>query len=137
MMSAKTVTTETPATQAGNTFNVTSAPALAGPTVFQSVLAGAAPELPFVDTLPTQPLAQLVASKQQQAARAATLAAASAGAPGTCGPAARKDQRGRLIGVRRFTLRNNNESDPRALADFFPDIPKFDPVGRAYTSTVN
>jgi flagellar hook-length control protein FliK len=90
MMSAKTVTTETPAAQAGVTINLTSAPGAAGPagttgpagpTEFQSVLAGAAPELTFVDTLPTQPLAQLLAGKQQQAARAAALATASAGAP--------------------------------------------------------
>jgi flagellar hook-length control protein FliK len=83
MMSAKTVTAETPATQAGVTINLTSAPGTTGgtgPTEFQSVLAGAAPELPFVDTLPTQPLAQLLAGKQQQATRAAALAAANAGA---------------------------------------------------------
>jgi flagellar hook-length control protein FliK len=83
MMSAKTVTAETPATQPGVTINLTSAPGTTGgtgPTEFQSVLAGAAPELPFVDTLPTQPLAQVLAGKQQQATRAAALAAASAGA---------------------------------------------------------
>jgi flagellar hook-length control protein FliK len=84
MMSAKTVTTESPAAQPGVTINLTTAAGSSGatgPTEFQSVLAGAAPEQPFVDTLPTQPLAQLLASKQQQAARAAALAAASAGAP--------------------------------------------------------
>ncbi|MBC8025358.1 MAG: flagellar hook-length control protein FliK [Steroidobacteraceae bacterium] len=80
-MSAKSVTTEAPTTQAGNTINLTSAPAPAGPTEFQSVLAGAGPDPGLIDTLPTQPLAQLIASKQQQAARAATLAAATAGAP--------------------------------------------------------
>jgi flagellar hook-length control protein FliK len=81
MMSAKTVTTEAPATQPGVTINLTSAPGSTGSTEFQSVLAGAAPELPFLDTLPAQPLAQLLAGKQQQAARAAALAAASAAAP--------------------------------------------------------
>ena len=81
MMSAKTVTTEVPATQAGVTINLTSAPGSTGSTEFQSVLAGAAPELQFIDTLPTQPLVQLLAGKQQQAGRAATLAAASAAAP--------------------------------------------------------
>lgn len=81
MMSAKTVSTEAPATQAGNTINLTSAPNTSGPTEFQTVLADAAPEPAASDTLPTQPLAQLIASKQQQAARAAALAAASSGAP--------------------------------------------------------
>src|SRR5688500_18579889 len=82
MMSAKTVTTEAPATQPGVTINLTSAPGPTGSTGFQSVLAGAAPELPFIDTLPTQPLVQLLAGKQQQAARAAASAAASAVPPG-------------------------------------------------------
>jgi flagellar hook-length control protein FliK len=80
MMSAKTVTTEAPATQAGNTINLTSTPVPAGPTEFQNVLAGAVPELAVIDPLPTQPLAQLIASKQQQAARAAALAAANGNA---------------------------------------------------------
>jgi flagellar hook-length control protein FliK len=44
------------------------------------VLAGSAPELPIIDTLPPQPLVQLLAGKQQQAARAATLAAEGAAA---------------------------------------------------------
>jgi hypothetical protein len=70
MMSAKTVTTETPATQPGITINLTSAPAANGSTGFQSVLAGVAPELPFVDTLPPQSLVQLLAAKPQQAAPA-------------------------------------------------------------------
>jgi flagellar hook-length control protein FliK len=82
MMSAKTVTAETPATQPGITINLTSATGSTDPTrptEFQSVLAGATSELLFIDTLPTQPLAQLVAGKQQQAAKAAAAAAASAG----------------------------------------------------------
>jgi flagellar hook-length control protein FliK len=81
MMSAKTVTSETPATQPGVTINLTSAPGSSGSTEFQSVLAEAAPELPFLDTLPPQPLAQLLAGKQQQAARAAASATASAVMP--------------------------------------------------------
>jgi flagellar hook-length control protein FliK len=80
MMSAKTVTTEVPATQPGVTINLTSAPGPAGSTEFQSVLAGASPELPIIDTLPAQPLVPLLAGKQQQAARAATLAAEGAAA---------------------------------------------------------
>lgn len=80
MMSAKTVTTEAPATQSGNTINLTSAPGSGAPTEFQNLLSGVAPEPTLVDTLPTQPLAQLIASKQLQIAKAAA-AAASAGTP--------------------------------------------------------
>jgi flagellar hook-length control protein FliK len=82
MMSAKTVTAETPATMPGVTINLTSGTGSTDPTrptEFQSVLAGATSELLFIDTLPTQPLAQLMAGKQQQAAQAAAAAAASAG----------------------------------------------------------
>ncbi len=82
MMSAKTVTTEAPAAQSGNTINLTSAPSSGAATEFQSLLSGVAPEPSPVDTLPTQPLAQLIASKQLQIAKAAAAAAAAAAGAG-------------------------------------------------------
>jgi flagellar hook-length control protein FliK len=85
MMSAKTVTTEAPAAQAGNTINLTSAPSSGSPKEFQNVLAGAgaAAGPAAADTLPAQSLAQLIASKQQQIAKAAAAAAAAAASAGT------------------------------------------------------
>jgi flagellar hook-length control protein FliK len=83
MMSAKTVSTEAPATQAGNTINLTSSPGSGSPTEFQSLLGGTAPEVALTDALPAQALSQLMATKQQQVTKAAAAAAAAAASAGT------------------------------------------------------
>jgi flagellar hook-length control protein FliK len=97
MMSAKTLTTEVPVTTTAAsppTTAVSSAPG-AAPSEFQTLLTAAAPaaavELQLMDTLPTQPIAQLLGAKPQPIRPVVVTALPASAGSATTKPAAAGD----------------------------------------------
>jgi flagellar hook-length control protein FliK len=94
MMSAKTLTPESPVTTAAPTAPNTTAPSAPGaaPSEFQNLLTAAAPpaaiELQLMDTLPTQPIAPLFGAKPQPVRPVAVSAQPASAAAATQSAAA-------------------------------------------------
>jgi flagellar hook-length control protein FliK len=97
MMSAKTLTPESPVTTAAPAAPNTAAPSAPGaaPSEFQNLLTAAAPaaaiELQLMDTLPPQPIAQLLGAKPQPVRPVAVTAQPAAAAAATTQPGAAGD----------------------------------------------